>query len=516
MKLFIAFLSTIITSIGLYGCGHKAQLSSTPQSGEVMAFAETGRAKAAGEIVGIYYMPSWNTSPDPSVDRDSFWSCIQDPANCSSVLNTAIWGPKGRIYNSRYPYEGPYLNRKPIKELKGFYDRKDAEVARKQLQYMKSYGIDFFAYDWFFGRHYFHHRNFAPQAKIYYPNEWQTDDNRDGRVAVPGIVEWGDQLEVLLAENAKLPKSEQMKFAINWCDDSDERWRLWLKIGSPEELARKANYEGEKPTKELYLKVHEKITQLWIDQYFHRDDYLKSDDGRPVIYFYFPQDAESRAAYHGLTLKDLLDLSQQTAKKAGFPGIKFIAVMAGPMLERERMYGLPTAWKPNNPKKPWEGGTYLKRQLLQEYIPRLKGMGFDGLTGYVYHNFMEKDNRSYSDMRETYRSHWKMWEEEYKNDPTFEYQVPVAMGWDMRPAGGTWPQQTGFPSEPYKDNVHSDKSSFTAMLKEAQQTSRKYQPSNGNTVMICCWNEYLEGNYIEPTEGHGFSYLEAIREVFGK
>ncbi|WP_373398099.1 hypothetical protein V8V91_27155 [Algoriphagus halophilus] len=34
--------------------------------------------------------------------------------------------------------------------------------------------------------------------------------------------------------------------------------------------------------------------------------------------------------------------------------------------------------------------------------------------------------------------------------------------------------------------------------------------------MICCWNEYLEGNYIEPTEGHGFDYLESIQEVFGK
>src|SRR5690606_26227458 len=331
------------------------------------------------------------------VDRNSFWSSIQDPANCSSLTNPAIWGSKGRIYNAKFPYEGPYLDRKPIAELKGFYDRKDAEVARKQLQYMKSYGIDFFAYNWFFGRHYFHHMNFAPQAKLYYPRGWKNDADRSGRVAVPGLIEWGDQLEILLAENAKLPKAEQMKFAINWCDDSDERWRLWLKVGSPDELARKANYDGEKPTKELYLKVHEKITQLWIDQYFSRQDYLKAEDGRPVVYFYFPQDAESRAAYYGNALKDLLELSQQTDKKAGLPGIKFIAVMAGPMLERERMDGLPTAWKPKNPKKPWEGGEYQKRQLLQEYMPRLKGMGFEGLTGYVYHSFMEKDNRSYSD-----------------------------------------------------------------------------------------------------------------------
>ncbi len=515
MKSSRIFFALAALCMGLGACGQKAPQNAGTQQASFVPFSTAREQSEGDELVGVYFMPSWNTSPDPSVDRDSFWSCMQDPANCSNLHNPAIWGPKGRIYNAQYPYEGPYLDRKPIPELKGFYSRTDPEVARKQLQYMKRHGIDFFAYDWFFGRHYFYHLNFAPQAAIYYPKGWPNDVNRSGRVAVPGLVEWGGPLEVLLAENAKLPKAEQMKFAINWCDDSDERWKLWLKIGAPEELARQANYEGEKPTKELYLKVHEKITQLWIDQYFSREDYLKGADGRPVVYFYFPQDTESRAAYYGLSMEDLLDLSQKTAQKSGLPGIKFIAVMAGSMLERERMYGLPTLWKPKNPKQPWEGGTYQKRQLLQEYVPRLKRMGFEGMTTYVYHSFMEKDNRSYADMRETYRSHWKMWSERFKNDADFEYQVPVAMGWDMRPAGGTWPQPSGFPSEPYKDKVHSDKASFTAKLKEAQRVSKKYRASNGNTIMICCWNEYLEGNYIEPTEGHGFSYLEAIREVFG-
>lgn len=88
-------------------------------------------------------------------------------------------------------------------------------------------------------------------------------------------------------------------------------------------------------------------------------------------------------------------------------------------------------------------------------------------------------------------------------------------GWDIRSAGGTWQQQNGFPSELQKYQVHSDKASFNSKLKEAQQVSRKYRMSKGNTVMICYWNEYLEGNYIDPTEGHGFEYLEAIKEVFG-
>ena len=293
--------------------------------------------------------------------------------NCASLQNPGIWGPKGRIYNARYPYEGPYLDRKPIKELKGFYKRTDPEVARKQLQYMKEYGIDFFAYDWFFGRNYYYHLYFGPQSKIYYPEGWKIDPNRDGRVAVPGLIEWGDQLEVLLAENAKLPKEKQMKWAVNWCDDSHERWMAWLKIGSPDELARKANYEGEKPDRELYLQVHDKITQLWIDQYFSRGDYLRSEDGRPVVYFLFSAGCRIESSILWLELKrPLRSLSGYCKKKAKLPGIKFIAVTAGPMLERERAYGLPTQWKAKNPNRPWEGGEYQKKDASSGVRPEAK------------------------------------------------------------------------------------------------------------------------------------------------
>lgn len=466
--------------------------------------------------VGVFFMPSWNLSPDPNVDIDSFWSCLINNDNCGHTHNTGMWGPKGRIFNAQYPYEGPFLERKPIKELGGFYKRNDPRVARKQLEYMKSYGIDFFAYDWFFGRHYYYHLNFGPQSNIYYPKNWRTDPTKSGRVAVPGVEEWIEQLDVLLAENAKLPESKQMKWAINWCDDSHEKWMLWLDVGSPTSISAGRNYRGEAPTKQLFLQVHDKITQLWMDKYFKRKDYLRDPDGRPIVYLYFPQDLESRAAYYGITMKELLTRSQNMAKSAGYGGIKFIAVTAGPMMQHEMLYALPTKWRPTNPREPWRGGEYIDKLLLQDYNPRLKAMGFEGNTTYVYHMFEKQHNRSYADMRETYRLHWEKWSELYKDDPNFEYQVPVAMGWDMRPMGGTWPQPTGFPSEPDKDRVHSTKATFKAKLLDAQKHSAKYRATNGSTIMICCWNEYLEGNYIEPTEGHGFDYLEAIQEVFAK
>lgn len=464
--------------------------------------------------VGVYFMPSWNVSGNPKEDIDSFWSCLRGRGNCRFLSDPGSWGPKGRIYNRQYPYEGPYLEKKPIPELKGFYERDDPEVARMQLKYMRDYGIDFFAYNWFFGRHYYYHKDFAPQAKLFYPEGWETDKQRDGRVLVPGLESWESQLQVLLSENEKLPEKDQMKFAINWCDDSEDRWIKWLEMSSPKNINGRINYKGETPNKDLYLKVHDKITLIWIEKYFRRKDYLRDERGRPVVYFYFPHDTEARASYYNIGLDELLERSKNLARKYGFPGIKFIAVTSGAMTENLKPYAMPTTWRPKNASKPWEGGTYGDRMFFQDYVSRLKGLGFDGLTAYIYHDYFLQNNKSYQDMRATYRGHWNKWTDLFKGDAGFDYQLPVAMGWDRRPAGGTWPQQTGFPSEPQKDRVISTKTTFKAKLQEAKAISEKYKATNGNTIMVCCWNEYLEGNHIEPTVGHGFDYLEAIREVF--
>lgn len=477
--------------------------------------ANTSTQDQSGQEVGVFFMPSWDAVSGGKT-RDIFWACLQGKENCPFVHNPSIWGSKGRVYNSKYPYEGPYLDKKPHASLKGFYKRDDPEVVKKQLEYMKSYGIDFFAYNWFFGRHYYYHKNFAPQAKVFYPKGWATDASRDGRVAVPGVEEWTEQLEVMLRVNEQLPKEEQIKFALNWVDDGGDRWNNWMSIGSPENIKNKINYPGESPTKELFLQVHDKMTLLWIEKYFKRSDYLTTADGRPILYIYFPHDTESRAAYYRVSLKELLERSQKLAKEAGLKGIKFIAVTSGSMQAVERPYAMPTVWKAKDQKKPWLGGSYEKKLLFQDYVPRLKTMGFEGMTAYVYHSFYGQYNFSYRDMRKTYQGHWKKWSKFFQDDPKFEYQVPVAMGWNMKPMGGTWPQQTGFPSEPGKDEVISNPASFKKKLEDAQKISQQYQSSNGNSVMICCWNEYLEGNNIEPTEGHGFGYLEGIKEVFQK
>jgi len=90
-----------------------------------------------------------------------------------------------------------------------------------------------------------------------------------------------------------------------------------------------------------------------------------------------------------------------------------------------------------------------------------------------------------------------MWSEKFlKGIQTSEYSSPVAIGVGYAPSGRHLPQQSGFPSEPEKKRSafirikasFSGKNSGT--LKRSSRTVQDHP--NGHTVMICCWNEYLD------------------------
>jgi hypothetical protein len=386
---------------------------------------------------------------------------------------------------------------------------------------MKNHEIDYLIYNWFWGRHYYY--QVPDQFNTYYPQGWPiySDPDKFGRVKVPGIEQWAEQLHAILKVNDSLPSAQQMKFALNWCDDSDDRWMGFLNMGSPATLARNENFPGEAPTATLYMETHRKMVHLWADKYFIKPSYLKDEKGRPVVYFYFPQDVEARASLFSISMRELIDEANKVVIAKGYPGIKFIAVLSGVMhVDQVQNYGLPTKWVPHDPAKLWQGGSYTNKISMQKYADSLILKGFEGMTTYVYHTFTSDDNtpqspklenRSFDDMSNTYRAHWDRWVNQFKVTPNFDYQIPVAMGWDNRPNGGTWYNPNGVPSEPEKDFGHGSKVSYKTLLTEAKVKSN-FMKKN---ITLCCWNEYTEGNYIEPTVGTGHMFVEAIKEVFG-
>ncbi|MEN2284506.1 hypothetical protein AAGF08_20340, partial [Algoriphagus sp. SE2] len=78
----------------LFSCQKKSSIQESRLTASLVNIELPSLQEESDELVGVYYMPSWNTSPDPTKDRDSFWSCITGKSDCSSILNPGIWGPK--------------------------------------------------------------------------------------------------------------------------------------------------------------------------------------------------------------------------------------------------------------------------------------------------------------------------------------------------------------------------------------------------------------------------------------
>jgi hypothetical protein len=55
---------------------------------------------------------------------------------------------------------------------------------------------------------------------------------------------------------------------------------------------------------------------------------------------------------------------------------------------------------------------------------------------------------------------------------------------------------------------------FRRQLKKAISITKDVSPEK-NIIFIKSWNEWAEGNYLEPDRRFGMGYLEVIREELG-
>jgi len=77
----------------------------------------------------------------------------------------------------------------------------------------------------------------------------------------------------------------------------------------------------------------------------------------------------------------------------------------------------------------------------------------------------------------------------------------------MRPWGGS--------SYRLHDNSFGTPDEFERHLAAAKLRIDKHAAKTKGMTVICCWNEFGEGSYVEPTKKDGFKYLEKVRKVFG-
>ena len=66
-----------------------------------------------------------------------------------------------------------------------------------------------------------------------------------------------------------------------------------------------------------------------------------------------------------------------------------------------------------------------------------------------------------------------------------------------------------------RDGSVSTVAQFRQHLQAGHDTIRRHPDKTLGLGVLCCWNEFGEGSYIEPTRALGLQYLQAVKAVFG-
>jgi len=213
-----------------------------------------------------------------------------------------------------------------------------------------------------------------------------------------------------------------------------------------------------------------------IDQHLRRAEYLKVQ-GRSVLMVMVPGFLEARTQALGLAPGALLQRLQQGVRQAGLPELMILAGAGA---------------------------------ALNEVTRQARRWGYAGYFAYNYHAGVDgrtrgemRASRSYLELDEDYRSHWE-W---FLGQADLPYVLPLTSGWDMRPWGGSADKQ--------HDQSISTPAEFTLHLQAARKLMLAHPAKTLGLGVVCCWNEFGEGSFIEPTQGYGARHLEAVKAVFG-
>jgi Glycosyltransferase WbsX len=146
------------------------------------------------------------------------------------------------------------------------------------------------------------------------------------------------------------------------------------------------------------------------------------------------------------------------------------------------------------------GGTHVDSSVV-------KVAGTSGYSAFSSYNYRGRADDSATSFEELDSAYQYVWDWIVK-ESSIPYIVPMTQGWDKRPWGGSRPN-------PLHDLSGGNLPGFERHLIAARKAMDANPAKTMKTGVICCWNEFGEGSFIEPTQQDRFGYLEKVRKVFG-
>ena len=129
----------------------------------------------------------------------------------------------------------------------------------------------------------------------------------------------------------------------------------------------------------------------------------------------------------------------------------------------------------------------------------LKYLGFESMTHYQFHGFMDID-RDYLDIIRDVQQAWVEIDDEF-DIPYFPH---ISLGWDNNPRFETF--RPGI----IRNNTPKNIQMAFKKAKDYVDTHPQQPP----LIVINSWNEWTETSYLQPDDLYGYSYLKAVRDVF--
>ncbi len=254
-------------------------------------------------------------------------------------------------------------------------------------------------------------------------------------------------------------KSPDFPFCLAW---ANETWSgIWH--GNPERILIEQTYPGKEDHKEHFKCV----LPAFLD-----DRYIRVD-GRPVFYIYSPFKFPELEAFMGLW--------NELARESGLSGIYFIGRANDEtqclLLSKMGFDGIQTNW-------------------LNDAMKKVNRARFivDRLSRHFSDNNLMLDIWDYTDISPFLNN---------ALDRNRGIHPTILSGWDNTPRSG----KNGRILKNFSPSAFA-----THVERVANHVSDK--PHNDNLVFLRSWNEWAEGNYVEPDLVNGKSLLDILRKHF--
>ena len=259
-------------------------------------------------------------------------------------------------------------------------------------------------------------------------------------------------VEVLRTREPRFP------FCLAWANQS---WAgTWHGLSG--ELLVRQTYPGPQDHEAHFFSLLDAFT----------DDRYVRVDGRPLFVIFRPHELPDTAR--------TLDLWRSLAHRAGLKGLFFVGQSAQGQPHPTDL-GFDASFK----IEMWMLRRWAKRFQPRARLPFLRRSRLGRPASASYKRSQDVMMREFIDNRETYPC--------------------VLPNWDNTPRMGT----DGLVL------VDPDPRLFGSQIRRAVDRVASYEPSR-RLVFVKSWNEWAEGNYLEPDSRYGRGYLEAIREELSR